>query len=301
MKLSENITWTDILTLFLLFVTVLIFVISVIREKRKANDLLQAKNYYFLSLMVQLQRKKLSKSLTSFVKKLGEEGTEDFYLVPYTLIESRSIKNITVDDLLKYYSKPVRNQGGVDFKQVQKSWFYCFEYCQQWESSQENAISEQNDLDERRRVFNDEFYEKYELILNEISKFTLEDFVLPEYYNTFYQICNNHQSRIPDNKLHPSMNVIMHELYIPILEIFGKVYHLKFDTTNLLIKDSRKIYANYRGFLDEKIKYFSSIIENQRKAELGFDESLIILIHYSVKHSEGDFKKIYMMLDNTWG
>ena len=296
MKLSENITWTDVFTLVLILVTVGFYIYNILRDNRKANDILQAKNYYFLSLMMQMHKKKLSSSFSKFVEKLSEEGKENFYLRLYTVVESRSIKNIAVDDLLKYYSEPVKHQNDTDFKQVQRSWFYCFEYCQQWESSQEDAIQEQNDIDERGKLFYDDFFDKYEKIESEMQRLSFEDFVVRELYNSFFELREKHKSTIEKDEKLPSMFAILEDYYTPFSDIMSSIFFSKFEIIIQLIVDSQKIYGRYWAFIKEKIQHFTREIDNQRRAELEFDKSLSILINYSIQHSVGEFKDMYKTL-----
>ncbi len=296
MNLSNNITLTDLLTFVLVFSTIAFYIYNIRRDNRKSNDLLQAKNYYFLSLMLQMHKKKLSSSFSKFVQMLTEEGSENFYLRLYTVIESRAIKNIAVDDLLKYYSEPVQNQGEADFKQVQQSWFYCFEYCQQWESSQEDAMQEQKDIDERGKVFYDDFMENYQLLNSELNTLSVDDFILGELYNQFYYTIQRHHDLISEIHKLPSMHSICIDYYKPIWESMSNIGSLRLDPVKKMLFNGQSIYGTYWSFIKGKITHFSREIENQREAELEFDKSITNLINYSIQHSNGKFKDMYKAL-----
>lgn len=296
MNLSENVTWTDILTLFLLFVTVLIFIISVIREKRKANDLLQAKNYYFLSLMLQIQKKKLTSSFSDFAKALSLEGQENFYLKLYPTVESTSIKNFAVDDLLKYYSEPVYRKSDVDVRQIQMAWFYSFEYCQLWEGSQQDAVNEQNDIDKKGKAFYNDFMVNYDQLNVELITLTLDDFILMDRYNHFYNIIQRHRDYIDENKKLPSMHSIFVDYYKPLWESMINNGGLKLDKVKEMLINGQSIYGAYWSYIKEKAAHFTHEVENQHRAELEFDKSITNLINYSIQHSTGEFKDMYKAL-----
>jgi len=100
LQLSGNVTVTDILTLLLLVSSIGFYIYNIVRENIRTYETLQAKNYYFLSLILQLREKKLSRSFKKFIEQLKEDGKENFYLSLYPVVESNSIKNIDVSDLL---------------------------------------------------------------------------------------------------------------------------------------------------------------------------------------------------------
>jgi hypothetical protein len=273
------------------------YIYNILRDSRKANDLLQAKNYYFLSLLLQIQRKKLSSSFSDFTKILAEEGRESFDLKLYPVVESRSIKNIAVDDLLKYYSEPVKHQNDVGFEQIQKAWFYCFEYCQQWESSQEDANQKQKYIVSRGKVFYDEFFEKYEKIETKVKTFTSGIFA-ETLFDSFNKLLKKQQNLIESNQQLPSMYSIVEDFYKPISLIFSKEDFWSDDTIMKMIRNSQQIYIMYWSFISEKVAQFSREIENQHKHEIEFDKSIKILINYSIQHSDEEFKDMYRTLGN---
>lgn len=296
MKFNNNFNLTDLLTFVLLLSTIIFYIVNILREKKKVIDQLQAKNYYFLSLLMQIRKKKLTSSFSDFAKALSLEGQENFYLKLYPIVESTSIKNFAVDDLLKYYSEPIKQQNDIDIRQIQQAWFYCFEYCKLWEGRQEDAVNEQIDIDKKGKDFYDDFMANYDLLSTELSAVTLDDFILMDRYNQFYGIIQRHQDHIDESKKLPSMYSIFVDYYKPLWESVINNGGLKLDKIKKLLLNGKTIYSAYWSFIKEKATHFSREVENQHRAELEFDKSITNLINYSIQHSTGEFKDMYKAL-----
>ncbi len=296
MQLSGNVTVTDILTLLLLVSSIGFYIYNIVRENIRTYETLQAKNYYFLSLILQLREKKLSRSFKKFIEQLKEDGKENFYLSLYPVVESNSIKNIDVSDLLKYYSSPPKGHKSSEWEVIQRSWFMCFEYLQQWENSQQDAMSEEADIHRTGKEIYAEFFQRYYEISDRLDKLCIEDFAIPELYNQYHQVRVKHIKHIEDRKLLPSMHWIITEYYSPIYEIMGSIWSNRFSEIRSLIFGSHKLYSDYRGFIAEKIRHFEKMIKNQQVYESHYENSVAILIQYSSEHSKGKSKEMFNKL-----
>jgi len=172
----------------------------------------------------------------------------------------------------------------------------CFEYLQQWENSQQDAMSEEADIHRTGKEIYAEFFQRYYEISDRLDKLCIEDFAIPELYNQYHQVRVKHIKHIEDRKLLPSMHWIITEYYSPIYEIMGSIWSNRFSEIRSLIFGSHKLYSDYRGFIAEKIRHFEKMIKNQQVYESHYENSVAILIQYSSEHSKGKSKEMFNKL-----
>lgn len=246
--------------------------------------------------MMQIQKKRLSKSFSEFTNQLKEEERESFYLKIYTDVEAEAIKNIEIDELLIYYSMPSTRKNETEFDIVKNDWFYCFEYCKQWEANQNLALQEQKDIDAKGKVFYDDFMANYQLLDSELNRLIEYDFLLGDHYEQFFYTLQKHYYLKNELNRLPSMNSIDTDYYTPLMKSISGIDNQELERIrNMLIK-GHLIYGTYWSFMKGKTTHFDREIENQIQAESEFDKSIKNLINYSIQHSNGKFKDMYKAL-----